>query len=192
MASSATKEIRNLLFVLGGGIFCALLVALMLLYYYNPTGRYYARNVLLDPQLTSQLSYMDLNPKTGGSSLFIFDTVEYNYFEPGLKRWQSTELSSEEYRQFYDSVADDRSLSSVSEDIENLFNQPNLPRLVIRVKTKSDSEWQVSAKSFIEVEFLTKGDYYRIQLRSQSSTENWAYFKHAQILDVLKTLFIRP
>lgn len=192
MVTSATKEIRNLFVVLGSGIVAALLVALLLLYYYNPTGRYYARNVLLDPQLTAQLSYMDTNPKTGGSSLFIYDSVEYSYFDAAVKRWQQQIISQEAYGQFYKAVSDDRSLASVPEDVVALFNQPLQPHLVIKVKTKSDSEWQSASKTFIEVQLLTNSDYYRIQLRSNASAGNWAYFKHPQLLEELQKLLIRP
>ena len=191
MASSSVRDIRNLFIVLGGGIVCAIIAAVLLIYVYIPTGRYYARNVLLNPELTAQLSYMDLNPKTGGSSQFIYDRVEYHYFDPAIKRWQQVTVPQETYRQFYDLVADDRSLASVTPEVVSLFNAQSLPRLVIQVKTKSDSEWQLATKTFIEVQFHPGSEYYRIQLRSDSLAEGWAYFKHVRLLDELQPLFIR-
>lgn len=46
---STFDEIRNLLIVIFGAIVIASLGAAFMLYYYGPTGRYYAQNVLISP-----------------------------------------------------------------------------------------------------------------------------------------------
>ena len=53
---SASRQIRNLLLTLGGGVLVAFLVVGSLLYIYSPTGAYKVKNILLAPSVLDSLS----------------------------------------------------------------------------------------------------------------------------------------
>lgn len=72
---SPAKQIRNLLIVVGAGVFGAFLLAYVMVVYYGPSGRYQTKNVLLEPGIIEGLTFQDLNPDTGKFSQYSMDRV---------------------------------------------------------------------------------------------------------------------
>ena len=187
---TSRNEIRNLLAVILSGVLCAFILAGAMLYYYGPTGRYYARNVLLSPLLTTQISFQDANPKTGEITRFVFDGIEISFYDKVQKAWKHVAVSPEAYNRFYDAVSQDVSLDKVTSDIQDLFLKGNPSKLTLRVRTESRAESHAATKIFQEVLFANEGNYYRVELREQGPGRGeWAYFYHPGIyMETMKLL----
>lgn len=188
---SAKKQIRNLLLVIFSGAFCAFLAAAIGLYFYGPGGRYLVKNTLLSPSILETLSYNDLNTKTGNKSRFVFDKIEFSYYETDKKHWQKVRVSPNVYQRFYQSVINEKSLIDVPENVISQFTKANPSSLVLTVRTESNAAWQELIRVFQEIQFANDGDYFRIELREQNSPESkWAYFYHPHIYREVLNLFI--
>lgn len=189
--SAIRQQIRNLLIVIFSGMACACALAAFMLYYYGPSGQYLVSNTLLSPDVMAMLSYMDTNAKTGGSTRFVFNGIEYAYYDTMSREWRKVPATQEAYERFYNLVASDKSLAEVPEDIISLFNRGHPASLVLTVRTESKAEWQEVTKVFQEVQFAGEGNYFRIELRSQSSsTGKWAYFYRPQIYQEAAKIFL--
>ena len=186
---SKGKEIRNLLLVIGSGIIGAVAVALMMLYYYNPSGSYLAGNVLLSPESTKVIKFQDTHPTTGSPAKFIFDQIEFSYYDSQLKQWKKLNVEMDQYAKFYQLIGNERSLE-VPDEIKRLFNQPSPSVLSLKIRTEATS--QSISKPFIEVNFVNEGDYYRIELHEEGSSGSWAYFYHPGIYNKVLEMFIQP
>lgn len=187
MVNEAT-DIRNLLFVIGSAIVVALLGASFMLYYYGPTGSYFAQNVLLSPFYTSTFSFDDTNPKTGRLEKFVFDGIEFSYFDGNKKQEIRVPISHEAYEQFYNNVASERSIQDVADEVRIQFAH-HAASLSFKVRPEHGSE---SSKVFLEVNFVREGDYYRVQLRDAiGTTGTWAYFYHPQVYKEAMQLFVK-
>lgn len=185
---SKNKEIRNLLFVIFSGILGAFAVALGMLYYYNPNGSYLAGNVLLSPESTQVLRFNDVNPKTGATSKFVFDQVEFSYFDAKLKQRRNLSVDRDNYVKLFQSISSDRSLEATDE-IKNLFNK-DPSKLVLKIRSETNVAANAISKPFIEVDFANEGDYYRIELHEENSLDSWAYFYHPGIYSKVFNIFI--
>lgn len=178
---SEKNQIRNLLAVLVFAVFSGFLLLGFFIYNYGPTGRYPVKDALLAPDLIATLDYNDTNPKTGGMSRFLFDGIEFSYFDEEKNR-QTKPINLEMYQQFYQVISNDKSLLEVPEEVIRSFNK-GFAKLKINVRTESHAEWQNVSKEFQEVHLLTNGDYYRIQLHEQpqASSSQWVYYFHPEI-----------
>jgi hypothetical protein len=185
MESKRRKEIRNLLLVIGSGVGCALALALMMLYFYNPTGRYLAKNLLLSPQIMSQIAYPETNAQTGEIARYIFDGFEFAYYEPVKKEWLSASVGREAYTEFYNAVSEDLSILPISEEMQELFKQGTISSLRVHMR----EERAKGRIRFQEVDFAAGGDFYRVHLRQQASEEAWAYFFHPGIERYARAVF---
>lgn len=189
--NSSRTDIRNLLIVILSGVLGAFVIAGIMLHYYGPNGRYYARNVLLSPQLAGNLSYEDDNPKTGKRSRFIFDSIDFSYYDTKQKKWIQKPVSNAAYGNFYDSLGNELSLQNVTDEIQNVFLKDNPAKMVIKVRTESNADWQIANKIFQQVEIAS--EYYRVQLRTtEGLTSQWAYFRHPGILNEAMNLLSNP
>lgn len=178
---SSSKEIRNLLGVIGCGVASAILLSAIFLYNYGPSGRYLVQNALLAPELTTTLTYNDTNQKTGGSSRFVFEAIEFSFFQDNEKKQKLLQISSEQYSQFYKAIISDKSLLNVSPEIIALFNKDSMATLSIKVRTESHAAWQDETKIFQQVNIVYAGDYYRIQLHDEQTGSNWIYYENPGI-----------
>lgn len=179
--NTAKQQIRTLLGVLLCGIACAFLVVGFGAYYYGPSGRYKVRNALIAPELAMTLIYNDTNSKTGGTSRYIFDGIQFSYYAPHEKQVKRIEIDPELYNRFYQSILSDISIDPVTAEIEGLFQKEHEASLNIKVRTESRAAWQDDTKSFQEVTFASQGDYYRIELHEEKNPNPWAYFHHPKI-----------
>jgi len=162
-----------------------------MLHYYGPSGRYAASNVLLSPALIQGLSYQDVNPKTGKLALFVFDGIDFSYYDSSQKRWLSVPVSKETYEKFYDFVSKEQSLENATIEVQNFFYKDNPSKLTIKTKVDSSDEKQISSKIFQESNFVKEGDFYRVMLREQTgSPGSWVYFYHPGIGQEAMQLFL--
>jgi len=184
------KQIRNFLFVFGGGIGAAFLLAVFLVMHYGPQGYYEVATVLLSPKLLHELNYNDTNPKTGGFDRFVFDSIQFSYLEPSLKKWQNVPVDEKRYAQFYALIKSEKSVLDPDNQLERAFLQGSISKLTLRVKTESSAAWQALTKVFQEVQFAQNGADFRIQLHEQNPGEHWAYFQRPGIGTEVRSLFV--
>lgn len=180
---TAKQQIGKLLTIIISAIAFACVFAVFMVYFYGPTGRYYVKNALISPELVEDLSYNDKNTKTGGTSLFTFEDMVFSYYDKNSQQWQKLSIDQASYAKLYQKISDEKSLTEVSEDILSVFNRTPPASLVISVSTESQASWQKMSKNFQEVQFANQGDYFRIQLHEQNSTDAWVYFFYPKIYD---------
>lgn len=178
MDSSKGSRIRTLLTVFGMGIAAAFLLAMLMLYYYNPSGSYVTGNVLLSPEKIIELKFLEGNSKKGGR--IGFSGMEFSYYDEGLKKRKHFIVTNEAYQMLYSLLADNQSLVKVDEEIKRIFNLGHPATLVLKTKQQTVSG-QNDAQHFLQVDFIK--DYYRVQLRDQVPGQNWAYFYFPGIYD---------
>lgn len=174
------RQITNLLFILLAGAACAILVTFFMLYRYGPEGHYLLKNALLSPQVLSQISHNEKNLKSNLGAM-ILEKIEFSYQDFDTKKKTVIPVSKDKYAQFYHQIAEDKSIYDVPQEIITAFNQMPASSLMILVQGHQKN---ASAQNpiFQEVQFLFKGDYYRLQLREASGT-NWIYFYHPRVYD---------
>lgn len=188
--SSPKRQATTLIMVLCSAVVSALLVSGLMAYYYGPSGRYQVKNTLLSFELVENLVYSDTNSKTGGTSRFIFDGIEFRYHDPDSNQQKQLLVDLEQYHDFYHEIMNDRSLIEVPDEVIGLFNNRNDGSLLIKARTESHAAWQDDTKIFQEVDFSDNGDYYRIQLREEKTANPWAYFRHQNIYQLALHTFI--
>lgn len=183
------RQIRNLLTVIGSGIFAAFLITAFFIWNYGPSGRYEILTTLLAPHLLHELDYNDTNPKTGGFDRFIFDRIIFSYISPNDKSWRKTTVSESEYAQFYEMIKNDKSVLNPPDEVTADFMREPIAELAFIVKTESPAAWQAVEKTFQEVQFAKNDNYFRIELHEQNPGEHWAYFYHPGIVKEAFRLF---
>lgn len=167
-----SRDIRNILTVLCASIICAVILASVFLYYYNPSGRYFAGNMLLDPSIMDQIFDQDQHPNKRKTVRFAFDRIEFSYFDSQSRKLEVFPVTREVYEQFYKRVASDKSLEEVQKNIQMFFLQPHPAFLTIQMQTK-ERNGNGAVKIFQIVQFVSE-DYFRIQLHEKN--EDWVYF----------------
>ncbi len=176
--SSKAQEIWNLLLVIGGGGALALLVAVFFIVYYGPSGLYQAKFTVISPDVLNEMHYEDINPGTGAKTQFVFDKIEFLYFDRASNKWNKALVSKDKYRQFYQVISNDTSLSEVSSIVTDQFNVGRPASLSTIVKAEGRTE---ATKQFQEVVFASEGDIYRVSLHENTGGNSWAYFRHSGI-----------
>jgi len=184
---SKSKQIQALVFVVGSGVAAALLLALFMLYYYNPSGMYQAGNVLLAPDSASTLRYIESNHGTRDAKRFVFGGIEFSYYDTIQKKWQRKDVDMNKYNEFYALVEGDKSLTDVDENVRRAFTSRYPATLSLTIHPENDTT-AANNKVFSQAVFSEGSDYYRVQLRDQGSSEGWAYFYHPGIFNnIIKT-----
>lgn len=178
---SVKKQIRNLLFVLLGGAIFAFLGIFFFIHQYGPLGNYSLKNALLSPEVISTLS----TAKSGKNTL-TFDKIVYSYQDYETKQKTIVPVDKEKYSKLYKLISDDNSLQEIPPDIASSFNQMPLASLHIVLQ---DDKYHSEKKITQEVQFLYKGDYYRLQLRESKEQGLWIYFYHPNIYNDTFHLF---
>ncbi len=178
------KQIRRLLFVFGSGIAAAFLLAYGMLHYYNPSGVYLARNVLMAPEGISSLHFVE------DGTRFVLDDLKFSYYDESTKQVKRLHVDMPQYEAFYRLVGGDKSLENVSDDIRNQFNSSKIASIDLNVREEVDKSLYSSVHLFLRVEFIEGVDYYRAQLRMQDTTDIWVYFHRKGIYTEVLNFFI--
>jgi hypothetical protein len=185
---SKSKQIRTLLLVVGSGVTAALVLALFMLYYYNPSGTYLAGNVLLAPDSALNLRYIETNHRTKDASRFVFAGIEFSFYDTVQKKWQRKKIEMDKYREFYAQVEGDRSLTDIDDNVRKSFTSRYPATLSLSIHLENDTT-AANNKEFSQAVFSEGSDYYRVQLRDQGSSEGWAYFYHPGIYSKIMKIF---
>lgn len=180
----AKQQICNLLIIIFSGIACALLISGFLLYYYGPTGSYLAQNTVLSPAVSEILRYQDVDGNTRGRARFVFDGIEFSYYDSKDNQWHQKTVDQPQYRKIYELIQNDKSLE-VPSAVKTFFNETNMVSLIIKVRPENG---QQETRIFQTINFVNDGDYYRVQLREANSKDQWAYFYHPHITQDLFVL----
>lgn len=178
---SKLNQIKVLLIVLctslGGGV----LIALSMLYYYNPSGSYQPKNMLLDADRAFSLHFSEPGPKAKSDKRYVFDEMSFSYFNPKRRQILSIPVPKEAYAKLYRLIANDESLIDPDAGILSLFNRTDLAVLALKVHPVGTDSASGINFIFSEIDFVMGGDYYRIQLRQSEPSSGWIYFYHPQI-----------
>lgn len=180
-------EIRNVLMILSTAMMGAVLLAVALIYFYGPSGRYIAGQALLDPALIKQMDAQMKHPLKGQNSHFVFDHIEFSYLDAQNHQQRKRTISLEDYQKFYALIASEKSLDKVTDPIQNLFFKSVPVTLSIRMRTLENSG-QTTAKIFQTVQFIQE-DYFRVQLHEKQEQGEWAYFYRPHIYQDVLYLF---
>lgn len=181
---SKFNQICRLLYVFGAAIATAIVLSLLSLYYYNPTGEYLAKNVLLNSEVISKLDGKAKN-------LFTFRGIEYSYYDRTNQQWIKKSVPVETYDTFYKKVASDRSVAVLTDEIKAVFGNGNPSVLSVNVRVDKIESHNPSL-AFTDVVFAENGDYYKVMLREASKGEGWAYFYHPGIYETAQQFFVTP
>lgn len=166
------QEIRNILAVLATAVISAILLVSFFLYSYGPSGRYEARNALLEPSIMDQINYQDMHPGTGRKVRFYFDHIEFSSSDVKNGKANTSNIPLEIYQEFYQIVSSEYSLHDINHEIEGYFFKP--PYSVLTIHMRTNEGGLGSGKVFQVVQFVPE-DYFRVQLHGSDQAE-WAYF----------------
>lgn len=187
MIDSKEKQIKTLLGVFGGGISAGILIALFMLYYYDPTGAYTAKNILLTPENAYSLHFTETGSKSKPEGKYAFSGVYFSFFDPESKQMKTVSVPREQYDLFYHLVANDKSIVKPGDAIFHLF-QGQSASLALKVRTVGEDTSKGIEIPFLEIVFAS-GDHYRVQLRQAGPAQEWAYFYHPGIYEDALHLF---
>src|SRR5690606_8964935 len=96
--------------VLGGGVLFPALLSAFFLWIGSFSGSYLAGNVLLRPDLLDEIR-VERKGKDGKKHLYEISSIQYAYEYPGMNSYAFVEVSYGAYEQFYQKVANLRSVS---------------------------------------------------------------------------------
>ena len=183
MDKQQNHEVKNLLLVLSSAIICAGLLSLAFIYYYGPSGRYLAGNALLNPEVLETLEENNQQMKKGQKVYFVFDHIEFSYFNPQKQYTTIQKVSLEKYQQLYRLIASEKNIVEITEDIKKSFiNNPVSLITSNKILDKSGS------KIFQIIQFAPQ-DYFRVKLNGDQIHEEWIYFYQHGIYSSILQLF---
>lgn len=179
------KQVLSLVLMLSSAVIVAFLVVAWIVYYYGSSGTYLLRNVLISPKSLESISFA--GPDVKGQS-FIFNKIEFVQAEAHGQGWARYSVSKESYTEFYHSVANERSLPLISDELIRQFETLPLSTLTIFVQAlDNQGKAHQEVSLFQEVDFLNDGDYFRVLLRDEAET--WVYFRAEGIYNKITQLF---
>jgi hypothetical protein len=181
------KQIRNLIIVLLLGISSAGILTGFFLYYYGPSGTYLLKNVMVSPDMINGPSFDDRNPATGKVTKFVFSQIVFSYWDQGQRKWHRSFVSVDDYRLFYDKFADMKSLEADTAAVSTFLSSPPA-KLTLHARL-SDKDANKTEKAFQEVQFSYEGNLFRVELHTQATGHEWAYFYHPHIYQEVLSLF---
>lgn len=184
--SNLHSDIWAILGVLGAATFFALLLALFLIFFYGPSGRYVAGHALVDPKIIEKLNFKGPHPRTEEPVYFIFDRAEFSYFDNSQQKIVQKTLSADDYLNFYQLIQFDESVDLSKETKDKLFLVSHPMLLTTTMRT---AEIHHLVNQIFQVIQITPEGYYRIQLNGQKNEEQWAYFYHPNIYKNIIHLF---
>jgi len=187
--SSKAKQIKVLLGVLTSGLGFGILIASATLYRYNPSGSYQANNVLLDPENTYTLRFVEPGPKGKSEGKYIFEGMYFTHFDSNTRQQSSVNVSKEKYAAFYNLIGKESSIVEPGVEIVSLFNRNHPAFLALKVRPLGEDLSKGIEQTFSRIEFVDDGDYYRVQLRQSAPGAEWIYFNHPKIYQEAHKIF---
>jgi hypothetical protein len=182
----AKEQIIYISLLLTSAIASAALLAGYMIYRYGPSGRYVAGHTILSPYVLDKINYKDHNPKTGSQGHYIFDSIQFSYFDKVKGEQRQLSIDPTDYQKFYILVEAVKSLENTPADIQREFNQGFLASLNLTMRTDNSAAAAQVSKIFQVIQFTDK-DYFRVHLHSEENTGEWAYFYQPHIYqDVIK------
>lgn len=188
-SSSKSSQIKVLLGVLGAGLLAGVLFALSTLYYYNPSGSYIAKNVLLTPQQAYALRFIEPGSKGRAEGKYAFEGIYFSYFDDIQKQQKTFPISQEQYESLYNLIANESSIVYAGDDVQSLFTQAPPATLTLKLQSIGEDLTKGGGVAFYAIDFANNNDYYRIQLRQSGPGMHWAYFYHPGIYQEILKLF---
>lgn len=141
---------------------------------------------MLSPEVISQMS-RDANKTAGYPARVFLNKIEFSYQDAETKKRSVHSIDGKIYSKFYSLISGDKSITDIPINLASSFNEMPASSLVITIQDMNKNNPN-KVDLFQEVQFLYKGDYYRVELR-ESSGANWIYFYHPQIYDKVLHLF---
>ena len=187
MSNSANLQIKRMLSTILAAMICAIAIAVYTIYSYGPSGRYIAGNIILSPHVLERMNVKDLNSKTSHPTSFIFDSIEFSYFDKLKSELRQLKVDLITYEKFYTIVASDKSLKDIAKEIEEEFNQGLLATLMLMMRT--DSVSSLPTTKIFQVIQYSEHDYFRVQLQGGNGTNEWAYFYKPYVYRDIMHLF---
>lgn len=182
------QQIKQVLLLLVAAMTSAVLLAGYMIGYYGPSGRYLAGNTMLAPAVMQRINEQSTHSKKRGEAKLIFDQIEFSYFDKGSGQRYQIPLSLEQYEQFYNQVAAEKSIVELTPEISQAF--ANSLSTNLTVSMHNDLHTTQQAAIFQMIQFV-ESDYFRVQLLGEKNTEEWAYFYHPSILQDVMSLFTK-
>lgn len=186
MRKSEKTQIKQVLAILLSGVLCAGLFSAFMIYRYGPSGRYVAGNTILSPYVMKKVNYKDKHPATGKGVSFVFNGIEFSYFDNIEKRQHTWKLNPETYEKFYIRIAAQESLKDISESVKNQFSQSSATLIILMQTDEGSSQ---SATQVFQLIQFTDDDYFRVQLRKDADAGEWAYFYQPNIYQEVLRFF---
>lgn len=187
--STQKRQIERLFGVLGSGLIAGILIALAMLYYYNPNGSYDAQNVLLHAENAYSLRFIEPGPKGKSEGKYVFEGMYFNYFDPAIKQPKTIRVTKDKYAEFYNRISNDKSIVEPGSELQGLFNHAQQASLLLKVRSVGGDSAKGIESIFARVDFAESGEYYRIQLRQSAPGAEWIYFRHPKILQDTMEIF---
>lgn len=189
--TSKADQITMLFVVIGASVIAACAIAMTFLYYYNPTGSYIAGKMLVEPDRLEKMGYSEAVVRGGDNTPFVLAEIRFGHFDSALKGWVNTPVDMDKYARFFSLIAADTSLSEINDTIRAGFLQGHPSKLILSAKRAGSV--QDTKTEFLQVDFSNEGNYYRINLRAQTTKKAnedlWVYFYHPGIGKEVLNLF---
>lgn len=184
------KEVRNLILMLSSAICLAFVVVLVMVYYFGASGTRALNEVLVSPQT---LKVMDLEGEEArGSSAY--QILEFERGETQGRGWGKYAVSLRAYKEFYNFIATERSLSQVTDEMVQQFDRTSPSTLTILIQSKKEKATQKGFSVYQQVQFLNGGDLFRIETydpgEGETSQPEWVYFRRPGIYQKVLELFV--
>ena len=161
-----------------------------MIYQHGPTGQYIAGHAILSPEVMRTIDYKDKHPITGQAVHFIFNGVEFSYFDTLQARVKKIDLPLTDYEQFFKLIAKEKGIKTISEQDIKLFSI-GFPA-TLTITTRVDSPVIMPATRVFQIIQLVETDYFRVKLHEENGAGEWIYFYRPHIYKEIMHLFTQP
>lgn len=190
MKKNTRNEILKVTTLFFSAILSAILFAGYMIYYYGPSGIYLAENVILSPSMMDKINYKDSHPKTGQLVRFIFNSIEFSYFDKVSGNLRQFPVDEATYEEFYRLIQSAKGSESIMGEIQEQFDRGLASNLSIMMQTEERVS-PPTTKVFQVIQFV-ESDYFRVQLLQGDNNPNpWVYFYQPGVYQKIMQLFTK-
>lgn len=175
------KDIRNFLLVLGSGVLLALIAVFWMIRVEGYDRAIYVREVLLSPETMEAMSNRAV--RVGGKEYvrYLVESVDYSYYDAKNGKWDMLTVDIAPYQALWKLTEGDRGSLQVEETVQKLFDDAKISTLAIYVRREMPYQKEGLNELFQQVQFPSKGDWYRVQMHDEDNKADWVYFYHPGI-----------